>query len=171
MTANVSAVRVIPVRSQDNHCRRCLSEIETLGHVLGACPHGETLRIHRHHAIRTKLADALIKLKYTVNEEVHGTADNGSNRPTDIIAINESLSQVPDKSGVVVDYMETTSGLYEVVRRDTKTESDEILKYKQHQNLVSILPIIEPLNQIPTQHNVPEEKKTYSTERNIDAVR
>ncbi|KAJ4445375.1 hypothetical protein ANN_07180 [Periplaneta americana] len=73
--------------------RRCLSEIETLGHVLGACPYGETLRIHRHHAIRTKLADALRKLKYTVYEEVHGTADNGSNRRIDIIAISESLSQ------------------------------------------------------------------------------
>ncbi|KAJ4438845.1 hypothetical protein ANN_14798, partial [Periplaneta americana] len=72
---------------------RCLSEIETLGHVLGACPYGETLRIHRHHAIRTKLADALRKLKYTVYEEVHGTADNGSNRRIDIIAISESLSQ------------------------------------------------------------------------------
>ncbi|KAJ4449783.1 hypothetical protein ANN_01187 [Periplaneta americana] len=93
MTANVSAVRAIPGRSQDNLCRRCFSEIETLGHVLGACPYGETLRIHRHHAIRTKLADALRKLKYTVYEEVHGTADNGSNRRIDIIAISESLSQ------------------------------------------------------------------------------
>ncbi|KAJ4434850.1 hypothetical protein ANN_23421, partial [Periplaneta americana] len=39
------------------------------------------------------LADALRKLKYTVYEEVHGTADNGSNRRIDIIAISESLSQ------------------------------------------------------------------------------
>ncbi|KAJ4451318.1 hypothetical protein ANN_02779 [Periplaneta americana] len=78
--------------------KRCLSEIETLGHVLGACPYGETLRLHRHHAIRTKLADALRKLKYTVYEEVHGTADNGSNRRIDIIAISESLSQ-----GMIID--------------------------------------------------------------------
>ncbi|KAJ4432625.1 hypothetical protein ANN_21248 [Periplaneta americana] len=92
MTTNVSAVRAILGRSQDNHCRRRLSEIETLGHVLGACPYGETLRIHRHHAIRIKLADALRKLKYTVYEEVHGTADNGSNRRIDIIAISESQS-------------------------------------------------------------------------------
>ncbi|KAJ4432050.1 hypothetical protein ANN_20664 [Periplaneta americana] len=77
--------------------RRCLSEIETLGNVLGACPYGETLRIHRHHAIRTKLADAIRKLKYTVYEEVHGTADNGSNRRIDIIAISESLSQYDNR--------------------------------------------------------------------------
>ncbi|KAJ4447539.1 hypothetical protein ANN_09546 [Periplaneta americana] len=76
----------------------CLSEIETLGYVLGACPYGETLRIHRHHAIRTKLADALRKLKYTVYEVVHGTADNGSNRRIDIIAISESLFQ-----GMIID--------------------------------------------------------------------
>ncbi|KAJ4436951.1 hypothetical protein ANN_17083 [Periplaneta americana] len=69
-----------------------------LGHVLGACPYGETLRIHRHHVIRTKLVDALKKLKYTVYEEVHGTADNGSNRRIDIIAISESLSQ-----GMIID--------------------------------------------------------------------
>ncbi|KAJ4441287.1 hypothetical protein ANN_11141 [Periplaneta americana] len=67
-------------------------EIKTLGHVLGACPYGETLRIYRHHA---KLADALRKLKYTVYEEVHGTADNDSNRRIDIIAISESLSRAP----------------------------------------------------------------------------
>ncbi|KAJ4426991.1 hypothetical protein ANN_26790 [Periplaneta americana] len=78
MTANVSAVRAIPARSQDNHYRRCLSEIETLGHAMGPCPYGDILRIHRHHAIRTKLADALRKLNYTVYEEVHGTVDNGS---------------------------------------------------------------------------------------------
>ncbi|KAJ4434308.1 hypothetical protein ANN_22862 [Periplaneta americana] len=52
----------------------------------------------RHHAIRTKLADALRKLKYTVYEEVHGTADNGSKRRIDIIAISESLSQ-----GMIID--------------------------------------------------------------------
>ncbi|KAJ4440440.1 hypothetical protein ANN_08581 [Periplaneta americana] len=63
-----------------------------------ACPYGETLRIHWHHAIRTKLADALRKLKYTVYEEVHGTADNGSNRRIDIIAISETLSQ-----GMIID--------------------------------------------------------------------
>ncbi|KAJ4445440.1 hypothetical protein ANN_07245 [Periplaneta americana] len=63
-------------------------------------PHStpESVFPHRHHAIRTKLADALRKLKYTVYEEVHGTADNGSNRQIDIIVISESLSQ-----GMIID--------------------------------------------------------------------
>ncbi|KAJ4450629.1 hypothetical protein ANN_02057 [Periplaneta americana] len=45
-----------------------------------------------------RYTDALRKLKYTVYEEVHGTADNGSNRRIDIIAISESLSQ-----GMIID--------------------------------------------------------------------
>ncbi|KAJ4447703.1 hypothetical protein ANN_09711 [Periplaneta americana] len=76
-------------KSQDNHCKRCLSQIETLRHVLGAYPYA----MHRHHAVRTKLTDALRRLKYTVYEEVQGTSDNGSNRLIDIIAISESLYQ------------------------------------------------------------------------------
>ncbi|KAJ4439182.1 hypothetical protein ANN_15141 [Periplaneta americana] len=48
--------------------------------------------------VLTKLADALRKLKSIVYEEVHGTADNGSNRRIDIIAISESLSQ-----GMIID--------------------------------------------------------------------
>ncbi|KAJ4435055.1 hypothetical protein ANN_23629 [Periplaneta americana] len=94
-------------------------EIETLGRVLGACPYGETLRIHRHHAIRTKLADALRKLKYTVYEEVHETADNGSNRRIDIIAISESLSQ-----GIIIDptiTFETYKGQPEDVHEEKRT--------------------------------------------------
>ncbi|KAJ4426486.1 hypothetical protein ANN_27300 [Periplaneta americana] len=46
MTGNVAPVRAIPGRTQDNnHCRRCHSEVETLAHVLGSCPFGETADI------------------------------------------------------------------------------------------------------------------------------
>ncbi|KAJ4426709.1 hypothetical protein ANN_26507 [Periplaneta americana] len=65
--------------------------------MAGLCEGGNkppsSLIASKHHAIRTKLVDALRKLRYTVYEEVHGTADNGSNRRIDIIAISESLSQ------------------------------------------------------------------------------
>ncbi|KAJ4444711.1 hypothetical protein ANN_06508 [Periplaneta americana] len=44
MTANIYPLHAIPGRSRDrNHCR-CVSEIETLGHILGACPFNEMLQ-------------------------------------------------------------------------------------------------------------------------------
>ncbi|KAJ4451931.1 hypothetical protein ANN_03412 [Periplaneta americana] len=49
MAGNVAAVRAIPGRTIDKCCRHCGSEIETLQHVLGSCPHGEALRNARHH--------------------------------------------------------------------------------------------------------------------------
>ncbi|KAJ4433569.1 hypothetical protein ANN_15878 [Periplaneta americana] len=49
MVGNVAAVRAVPGRSQDNRCRHCHNEVETLAHVLGSCPHGEALRNARHH--------------------------------------------------------------------------------------------------------------------------
>ncbi|KAJ4440696.1 hypothetical protein ANN_08844 [Periplaneta americana] len=88
MTANVCPLRAIPGRSRDgNHCRRCVSEIETLGHVLGACPFSETLRDSRHHRIRSMIAEALRKKALTVHEEVHGISQEGSCRRIDILAI------------------------------------------------------------------------------------
>ena len=99
MTANVCPVRSLPGRSQDgNHCRRCHSEIETLGHVLGSCPFSETLRNSRHHQIRSTIAGALRKNDYTVYEEVHGISSDGSCRRIDILAIP------PDStSGYILD--------------------------------------------------------------------
>ncbi|KAJ4444542.1 hypothetical protein ANN_06337, partial [Periplaneta americana] len=88
MTANVCPLRAIPGRSRDgNHCRRCVSEIETLGHVLGACPFSETLRNSRHHRIRSIIAEALRKKGLTVHEEVHGISQEGSCRQIDMLAI------------------------------------------------------------------------------------
>ncbi|KAJ4437176.1 hypothetical protein ANN_17311 [Periplaneta americana] len=88
MTANVCPLRAIPGRSRDgNHCRRCASEIETLGHVLGACPLSETLRNSRHHKIRYMIAEALRKKGLTVHEEVHGISQEGSCRRIDMLAI------------------------------------------------------------------------------------
>ncbi|KAJ4439261.1 hypothetical protein ANN_07381 [Periplaneta americana] len=73
-------------RTQDNnHCRRCHSEVETLAHVLGSCPFGEILRNSRHHKIRSVIATCLKSNGYTTYEEVHGIADTGSHRHIDII--------------------------------------------------------------------------------------
>ncbi|KAJ4446098.1 hypothetical protein ANN_12790 [Periplaneta americana] len=88
MTANVCPLRAIPGRSRDgNHCCRCVSQIETLGHVLGACPFSETLRNSRHHRIRSMIAEALRKKGLTVHEEVHGISQEGSCRRIDMLAI------------------------------------------------------------------------------------
>ncbi|KAJ4438012.1 hypothetical protein ANN_13951 [Periplaneta americana] len=88
MTANVCPLRAIPGRSRDgNHCRRCVSEIETLGHVLGACPFSETLRNSRHQRIRSMIAEALRKKGLTVREEVHDISQEGSCRRIDMLAI------------------------------------------------------------------------------------
>ncbi|KAJ4434300.1 hypothetical protein ANN_22852 [Periplaneta americana] len=87
MNANVSAVRCVPGRSSgSNLCRRCDRKVETLTHVLGACPHGELLRNTRHHAVRSIIATALRNKGYSVYEEVHGISSEGSNRRIDIIA-------------------------------------------------------------------------------------
>ncbi|KAJ4429479.1 hypothetical protein ANN_21648 [Periplaneta americana] len=88
MTANVCPLRAIPGRSRDGkHCRRCVSEIETLGHVLGACRFSETLRNSRHHRIRSMIAEALRKKGLTVHEEVRGISQEGSCRRIDMLAI------------------------------------------------------------------------------------
>ncbi|KAJ4428993.1 hypothetical protein ANN_25989 [Periplaneta americana] len=88
MTANVCPLRAIPGRSRDgNHCRRCVSEIETLGHVLGACTFSETLRNSRHHRIRSMITEALRKKGLTVHEEVHGISQEGSCRRIDMLSI------------------------------------------------------------------------------------
>ena len=71
MVGYVAVVQAVPGRSWDNNrCRRCLNEIETLPHILGFCPYGEALRNIRHHTIRSMLAEAL--------KEVQGLGTEGS---------------------------------------------------------------------------------------------
>ncbi|KAJ4429307.1 hypothetical protein ANN_26311 [Periplaneta americana] len=79
MVRNVAAVHAVLGRSQDNRCRHCHNEIETLAHVLGSCPHGED-------------AD------YNTFEEVHGLSITGSTQRIDIIAFKEST-----RSGFIID--------------------------------------------------------------------
>ncbi|KAJ4446826.1 hypothetical protein ANN_13524 [Periplaneta americana] len=54
--------------------RRCLSEIETLPHILGFCLYSEALRNIRHHAVRSMLAEALKEVGFTVHQKVQGLA-------------------------------------------------------------------------------------------------
>ncbi|KAL1446364.1 hypothetical protein WDU94_005663, partial [Cyamophila willieti] len=103
MSTNTAAVRAIPGRSQDgNQCRRCPGietnkPIETLAHVLGACPFGHLTRINRHNAVRSLIANEL-KKQYEVYEEVPGIATDGSSRRIDIIAIDRKK-----KKGIIID--------------------------------------------------------------------
>ncbi|KAJ4449524.1 hypothetical protein ANN_00925 [Periplaneta americana] len=89
-----TAVRAVPGRSQDNCCRHCHNEVETLAHVLGSCPHGEGLRNATHHQVRSIIATA----DYNTFEEVHGLSVTGSTRRIDIIAFKESI-----RSGFIID--------------------------------------------------------------------
>ncbi|KAI5721493.1 hypothetical protein M8J77_021497 [Diaphorina citri] len=104
LTTNTAAVRAIPGRSQDGvQCRRCHNgietnqNVETLAHVLGACPFNHLLRVNRHNKIRSLIAKEL-KKDFEVYEEVNGLAEDGAVRRIDIIAIDRSK-----KKGIIVD--------------------------------------------------------------------
>ncbi|KAJ4447688.1 hypothetical protein ANN_09696 [Periplaneta americana] len=80
----------------DNAKWRCLSEIETLPHILGFCPYIEALRNIRHHAVRSMLAEALKEVRFPVHQEVQGLATQGSVRRIDIIAIKNNSAYILD---------------------------------------------------------------------------
>ncbi|KAL1446313.1 hypothetical protein WDU94_005645 [Cyamophila willieti] len=93
MNCNVVPVRSIPGRSTDTpQCRNC-TERETLPHVLGSCHAGDLLRNARHHEIRSIIADHLRKENWTVQEEIHCVASNGSNRRVDIWCYKPNLNK------------------------------------------------------------------------------
>ncbi|KAJ4450496.1 hypothetical protein ANN_01923 [Periplaneta americana] len=97
MVGYVAPVRAVPGRSRDGtRCRRCLSEIETLPHILGFCPYSEALRNIRHHAVCSMLAEALKEVGFTVHQEVQGLATQGSVRRIDIIAIKNNSAYILD---------------------------------------------------------------------------
>ncbi|KAJ4444029.1 hypothetical protein ANN_05818 [Periplaneta americana] len=97
MVGYVAPVRAVPGRSLDGtRCRRCLSEIETLPHILGFCPYSEALRNIRHHAVRSMLAEALKEVGFTAHQEVQGLATQGSVRRIDIIAIKNNSAYILD---------------------------------------------------------------------------
>ncbi|KAJ4426738.1 hypothetical protein ANN_26537 [Periplaneta americana] len=97
MVGYVAPVRAVPGRSRDGtRCRRCLSEIETLPHILGFCPYSEALRKIRHHAVRSMLAKALKEVGFTVHQEMQGLATQGSVRRIDIIAIKNNSAYILD---------------------------------------------------------------------------
>lgn len=103
MVGDVAPVRATHGRSKDgNRCRHCPTTetyiSESMPHVLGVCPFGELLRNKRHHTIRSILARALKEKGYEVHEEVTGTAENGSIRRIDIIAIDKN-----SRSAFIID--------------------------------------------------------------------
>jgi len=98
-TTNVLPVRALPGRSTDGVlCRHCHREPETLGHVLGACSHGNDLIIARHDNVKRLIANELARRGWKVQVERRGIATNGAERRSDIIAWN------PDsKEGWILD--------------------------------------------------------------------
>ncbi|KAJ4447443.1 hypothetical protein ANN_09450 [Periplaneta americana] len=93
-----TTVRAVLGRSQDSRCSYCHNEVETLAHVLGSCPHGESLQNARHHQVQSIIATALKDADYNTFEEVHGLSITGSTRRIDIIAFKEST-----RSGFIID--------------------------------------------------------------------
>ena len=90
-----------------NRCRiEFCGEIETLGHILGICPHGSLLRNLRHNQIRTIISNAFRENNYLVFEEVHCISDDGSNRRIDMIAIEGSKGYVIDPT-ILLETCET----------------------------------------------------------------
>ena len=100
-----AAVRATPGRSLNNtRCRHCPNEKETLAHVLGSCPHGDTLRNSRHHKIRAAIAQALRNTGLTVFEEIHGISTTGSTRQIDIIDFKDQTTGYIIDPTVRLDY-------------------------------------------------------------------
>ena len=136
MVANVAAVRAIPGRSPDNNrCRHCHSETETLAHVLGYCRFGETLRNTRHHKIRSLIANNLKENKFEVHEEVHGLEENGSTRRIDIIAIQNSTGTIFDPT---IRFETDINQPQEINKEKIKIYENTIPYYKTKYNLKKI---------------------------------
>ncbi|KAJ4434317.1 hypothetical protein ANN_22873 [Periplaneta americana] len=109
MVGYVAPVRAVPGRSRDGtRCRRCLSEIETLPHILGFCPYSEALRNIRHHAVRSMLAEALKEIGFTVHQKVQGLATQESVRRIDIIAIKNNSAYILDLRHMQINRMRWT---------------------------------------------------------------
>ena len=68
------------------------NEIETLAHILGACPHSDIFRDARHYKVRYLIAQVFRERKFKVYEEVHGVSETGSHRRIDIIAVQPDSS-------------------------------------------------------------------------------
>jgi hypothetical protein len=141
MTANVAPVRVLHGRSENgNRCRRCDSEIETLGHVLGFCKHGELLRNTRHHSIRTAIAKELQEKGWEVTEEVHCISTNGSTRRVDILAINPN-----DRKSYILDptiRFETHKGQAEEVNIEKQNIYEPTIPYFKEKYNVNDIKVI-----------------------------
>lgn len=57
-SCKVAAVRAVPGRSTSSHCRVTgCEELETLGHLLGSCRHGELL-----HIVQSAIAEEIEKI-------------------------------------------------------------------------------------------------------------
>lgn len=74
-------------------CRHCGKEREILSHVLGSCPHNNTMVIARHNKIKNKISEELNKKGYDCFEEVHAIDNHGSHRFCDIIAFERNTNK------------------------------------------------------------------------------
>src|SRR5699024_12207521 len=104
-------------------CRRCRAENETLPHVFGSCPYGESMRRARHDKLKHRITALLTKQGLHCQEEMHCTDENGSTRFIDIVAIDPNSSQA-----FIVDptiRYETNSDIGKEVQEEKERRSEE----------------------------------------------
>ena len=86
--ANLNGVPGVQTAINNHVCRRCRHEKESLSHVLGSCPFGNTSRISRHHQVKHSLAGLLREKGYRTIDEAYCKDGNGSNRFIDILVFD-----------------------------------------------------------------------------------
>ncbi|KAJ9590738.1 hypothetical protein L9F63_016254 [Diploptera punctata] len=99
MQASVSAASSFLGRSRTIPSVDVTESTKPMHMSLGGCPFGESLRNIRHRTILNMMAETFRDYGYTVYEEVHGVATNGSNKRIDIIAFRPS-----SKIGMILDH-------------------------------------------------------------------
>ncbi|WP_131058311.1 hypothetical protein, partial [Clostridioides difficile] len=91
--ANLRAVPGVGRQGQDNLCRRCGKEQETIKHVLGACFNTEGSRILRHHWVKDRIAALLEEKGFTCIDELQCRDGDGRIRRVDILAFEPDSNQ------------------------------------------------------------------------------
>uniref|UniRef100_T1IMI7 Reverse transcriptase domain-containing protein n=1 Tax=Strigamia maritima TaxID=126957 RepID=T1IMI7_STRMM len=76
-------------------CRRCRTECESIGHILGSCPSTKPQRIARHDTIRDALGKAAIKAGLSVAKEQSVGVGDDRLRP-DLIIVDGTKSFIVD---------------------------------------------------------------------------
>ena len=113
-------------QASSRRCRKGDGEIETIGHVLGACKSGENRRIARHHRLKHELASLLKEKGFYTIDEVPCKDAAGSNRFVDILAFDPS-----GRKAFIID---------PTIRYESNREVDEEVQKEKEEIYLSCIP-------------------------------